>query len=148
VSDPTLLRVVGLRTWFPVRAGILQRPAAWVRAVDDVSFEIEAGRTLALAAGELVRVAPHLARIELHALHQRRHARGLLGLARADPEGVHALGDDVAHAHARVERRHRILEHDLESAAQRAQRLARLHRRAAASNHRAPVRAVRNACPQ
>ena len=43
-----ILRVEGLRTWFPVRAGVLQRPAAWVRAVDDVSFEIEAGRTLAL----------------------------------------------------------------------------------------------------
>jgi oligopeptide/dipeptide ABC transporter ATP-binding protein len=43
-----LLRVDGLRTWFPVRAGILQRPVAWVRAVDDVSFQVEAGRTLAL----------------------------------------------------------------------------------------------------
>jgi oligopeptide/dipeptide ABC transporter ATP-binding protein len=39
---------MGLRTWFPVRAGILQRPAAWVRAVDDVSFQVDAGRTLAL----------------------------------------------------------------------------------------------------
>src|SRR5262249_918529 len=54
VDSPTradvapILRVEGLRTWFPVRAGILQRPAAWVRAVDDVSFEIETGRTLAL----------------------------------------------------------------------------------------------------
>jgi oligopeptide/dipeptide ABC transporter ATP-binding protein len=47
VSEP-LLRVEGLRTWFPVRSGILQRPVAWVRAVDDVSFQIEAGRTLAL----------------------------------------------------------------------------------------------------
>jgi peptide/nickel transport system ATP-binding protein len=45
---PPLLRVAGLRTWFPVRKGLLQRPAAWVRAVDDVSFSIEAGRTLAL----------------------------------------------------------------------------------------------------
>ena len=27
---------------------MLQRPAAWVRAVDDVSFQVEAGRTLAL----------------------------------------------------------------------------------------------------
>jgi peptide/nickel transport system ATP-binding protein len=43
-----LLRVEGLRTWFPVRAGVLQRPVAWVRAVDDVSFAIERGRTLAL----------------------------------------------------------------------------------------------------
>jgi peptide/nickel transport system ATP-binding protein len=43
-----LLRVEGLRTWFPVRAGVLQRPVAWVRAVDDVSFAMENGRTLAL----------------------------------------------------------------------------------------------------
>ncbi len=48
VAAEPLLRVRGLRTWFPVRAGVLQRPAAWVRAVDDVSFEIQAGRTLAL----------------------------------------------------------------------------------------------------
>ena len=50
MSDATepLLRVEGLRTWFAVRAGVLQRPVAWVRAVDDVSFAIERGRTLAL----------------------------------------------------------------------------------------------------
>jgi oligopeptide/dipeptide ABC transporter ATP-binding protein len=48
VADAPLLRVGGLRTWFPIRAGILQRPVAWVRAVDDVSFEVEAGKTLAL----------------------------------------------------------------------------------------------------
>jgi peptide/nickel transport system ATP-binding protein len=47
VSAP-LVQVKGLRTWFPVRAGVLQRPVAWVRAVDDVSFSIAAGRTLAL----------------------------------------------------------------------------------------------------
>jgi peptide/nickel transport system ATP-binding protein len=43
-----LLRVEALRTWFPVRSGLLQRPAAWVRAVDDVDLSIPAGRTLAL----------------------------------------------------------------------------------------------------
>jgi oligopeptide/dipeptide ABC transporter ATP-binding protein len=48
MSAAPLLRVESLRTWFPVRAGVLQRPVAWVRAVDDVSLEVEAGRTLAL----------------------------------------------------------------------------------------------------
>ena len=48
VAEAPLLRVEGLRTWFPVRAGVLQRPVAWVRAVDDVSFQVEAGQTLAL----------------------------------------------------------------------------------------------------
>jgi peptide/nickel transport system ATP-binding protein len=43
-----LLQVEGLRTWFPVRAGVLQRPRAWVRAVDGVDLTLEAGRTLAL----------------------------------------------------------------------------------------------------
>lgn len=43
-----LLRVEGLRTWFPVRGGLLQRPRAWVRAVDGVDLEIPPGRTVAL----------------------------------------------------------------------------------------------------
>ena len=44
----TLLRVEDLRTWFPIRAGVLQRSVGWVRAVDGVDLEIPAGRTLAL----------------------------------------------------------------------------------------------------
>jgi len=43
-----LLRVEALRTWFPVRAGLLRRPTAWIRAVDGVDLRVEAGRTLAL----------------------------------------------------------------------------------------------------
>ena len=43
-----LLRVVGLRTWFPIRAGVFQRVVGWVRAVDGVDLEVEAGKTLAL----------------------------------------------------------------------------------------------------
>ena len=43
-----LLRVEELRTWFPIRAGVLQRIVGWVRAVDGVDLEIPAGRTLAL----------------------------------------------------------------------------------------------------
>jgi peptide/nickel transport system ATP-binding protein len=47
VSEP-LLSVRGLRTWFPVRRGLLGRASAFVRAVDGVSFEIRAGETFAL----------------------------------------------------------------------------------------------------
>src|SRR5690606_16799541 len=47
VSEP-LLEVRGLRTWFPIRAGLLQRPVAWVRAVDGVDLDVPAGRTVAL----------------------------------------------------------------------------------------------------
>jgi peptide/nickel transport system ATP-binding protein len=43
-----LLRVEGLRTWFPIRTGVLRRVHGWVRAVDEVDFEVQAGRTLAL----------------------------------------------------------------------------------------------------
>ncbi len=43
-----LLSVEGLRTWFPIRGGVLQRVRGHVRAVDDVSFAIGEGRTLAL----------------------------------------------------------------------------------------------------
>jgi peptide/nickel transport system ATP-binding protein len=43
-----LLRVEGLRTWFPIRAGVLQKTVGNVRAVDDIDFEIAAGQTLAL----------------------------------------------------------------------------------------------------
>jgi hypothetical protein len=68
-----------------------------------------------------VRVAPHLTRIELHALEERRHPLTALVLAHADPEGLHPLGDRIAHAHARVQGGQRILEHDLDLTAVGAQ---------------------------
>ncbi len=43
-----LLRVQNLVKHFPVRTGVLQRIAAWVKAVDDVSFEIRDGETFGL----------------------------------------------------------------------------------------------------
>jgi peptide/nickel transport system ATP-binding protein len=43
-----LLRVEGLRTWFPIRAGVLQRTVGHVRAVDGVDLTVPKGRTLAL----------------------------------------------------------------------------------------------------
>lgn len=43
-----LLDVEGLRKHFPVRGGLLGRAQQWVRAVEDVSFSIAAGRTLGL----------------------------------------------------------------------------------------------------
>ena len=46
-SEP-LLRVNGLRTWFAIKQGLFRKTVGWVRAVDGVSLEIEAGKTLAL----------------------------------------------------------------------------------------------------
>ncbi len=43
-----LLQVHNLVKYFPVRGGVLQRVQGWVKAVDDVSFNIRAGETLGL----------------------------------------------------------------------------------------------------
>ncbi|MBW2273755.1 MAG: ATP-binding cassette domain-containing protein [Deltaproteobacteria bacterium] len=43
-----MLRVEGLRTWFPIKKGLFRHTVGWVQAVDDVSLRIEAGKTLAL----------------------------------------------------------------------------------------------------
>ncbi|RNL86062.1 ABC transporter ATP-binding protein [Halostreptopolyspora alba] len=47
-SGQPLLRVNGLTKHFPVRGGMLRPLAGTVRAVDDVSFEVRGGETLAL----------------------------------------------------------------------------------------------------
>lgn len=43
-----LLEVDHLRVWFPVRRGLLRRRAGWAKAVDDVTFSLARGRTMAL----------------------------------------------------------------------------------------------------
>jgi peptide/nickel transport system ATP-binding protein len=43
-----MLTVRNLRTWFPIRTGILRRHTGDVKAVDNVSFEIEEGTTVGL----------------------------------------------------------------------------------------------------
>jgi oligopeptide transport system ATP-binding protein len=46
-ADP-LISVRGLKTWFPVSSGVLQRTVAHVRAVDGVDLDIKKGETLGL----------------------------------------------------------------------------------------------------
>ncbi len=43
-----LLRVENLKTYFPIKKGLLRRTAGYVKAVDGVSFGIEKGQTLGL----------------------------------------------------------------------------------------------------
>ncbi|MGB0617847.1 MAG: ABC transporter ATP-binding protein [Myxococcota bacterium] len=46
-SEP-LLRVSGLRTWYPIKQGLLRKTVGHVQAATDVGFEIAPGETLAL----------------------------------------------------------------------------------------------------
>ena len=43
-----LLRVENLKTYFPIKKGVLRRAAGYVKAVDGISFGIEKGQTLGL----------------------------------------------------------------------------------------------------
>jgi ABC-type oligopeptide transport system ATPase subunit len=44
----SLVEVKDLKTHFPIKAGILQRPVGWVRAVDGVTFAIREGECVGL----------------------------------------------------------------------------------------------------
>ena len=47
-QNSTILKVEGLKKYFPIRRGFLQRTVDWVKAVENVSFQIQEGRTLGL----------------------------------------------------------------------------------------------------
>jgi oligopeptide transport system ATP-binding protein len=47
-SNGPLLKVEGLKKYFPVRRGFLQKVRGWVKAVDGVDLEIYRGKTLGL----------------------------------------------------------------------------------------------------
>ena len=47
-SDPVLLHVKGLKKYFPIRRGLLQKTVGHVKAVDDVTFFLHPGETLSL----------------------------------------------------------------------------------------------------
>nr|BAL52536.1 peptide/nickel transport system ATP-binding protein [uncultured Chloroflexota bacterium] len=48
MATRALLEVSHLKTYFPVRSGLFQRIVGWVKAVDDVSFQVYEGETLGL----------------------------------------------------------------------------------------------------
>ena len=47
-EDEVLLRVEHLKKYFPVRTGIIGQKLQYVRAVDDISFNVRAGRTVGI----------------------------------------------------------------------------------------------------
>src|SRR5437867_4129376 len=47
-SAAPLLHVDGLKKYFPVKRGVFQWAAGWVRAVDGVSLDVHPGETLGL----------------------------------------------------------------------------------------------------
>src|SRR5204862_7258028 len=48
VNGRPLLEVRELRTYFPIKKGVLSRTVGYVKAVDGVSFDVHAGKTLGL----------------------------------------------------------------------------------------------------
>jgi ABC-type oligopeptide transport system ATPase subunit len=44
-----LIKVCNLKKYFPITAGVFRRAVGWVKAVDNISFEIHEGQTVALA---------------------------------------------------------------------------------------------------
>lgn len=47
-ENPILLKVAGLKVYYPIKKGLLKRTVGYVKAVDDVNLEIKKGQTLAL----------------------------------------------------------------------------------------------------
>ena len=47
-NNHSILRIEGLKKYFPIHRGFLQKIAGWVKAVDGVSFDIERGKTMGL----------------------------------------------------------------------------------------------------
>ena len=47
-NDHSILRIDGVKKYFPIRRGFFQSIVGWVKAVDGVSFEIERGTTMGL----------------------------------------------------------------------------------------------------
>src|SRR2546428_1966316 len=91
-SDP-LVSVRGLKTWFPVVSGVLQRTVAHVRAVDGVDLDIKAGETLGLV-GE-------------SGGGRRTRGRPIIGRSASTAGRIKFRGDDITHQRGSALRAHR-----------------------------------------
>ena len=48
MSEAALLSLKGMSAYYPVKSGLMRRTTEWIKAVDDISFDIHAGETLGL----------------------------------------------------------------------------------------------------
>ena len=82
-DNNTLLEIENLKKYFPIRRGFFQRISSWVRAVENVSFKIEKGKTLGLV-GE-------------SGCGKTTVARLILKLLNADEGKIFFNGQDITH---------------------------------------------------
>src|SRR6516165_317667 len=97
-------------------------------AHDEVGFSRERARNgdaLALSAGEFMRPARLGLVRQSHSFQQQVDPRFHVGGRFRQLEVANRLGEQIAHAHAWIEARNRILEHDLHAPPQRPQRVRR-----------------------
>jgi ABC-type microcin C transport system duplicated ATPase subunit YejF len=52
-SSKVILRVQGLKKYFPVQRGFFRRVVGWIKAVDGVDLELRAGKTLGLVSSRV-----------------------------------------------------------------------------------------------
>ncbi len=93
---------------------------------------------LALAAAELVRVAPLQLCRQSDAREHRGHPGGALGAGQRRLVHAQTLGHDITDAHARIQAPQGVLEDDLQVATLRPQVLAREFIQVLAHPHDAP----------
>ena len=91
-SDP-LVSVRGLKTWFPVASGVLQRTTAHVHAVDGVDLDIKKGETLGLV-GE-------------SGCGKSTLGRTIIRLLDPTAGTIQFKGEDITHQHGAALRAHR-----------------------------------------
>ncbi|HZA95071.1 MAG TPA: dipeptide ABC transporter ATP-binding protein [Burkholderiaceae bacterium] len=92
-SSIPLLHVRDYRVYFPIRHGVLKRTIGYIKAVDGVSFDLAAGRTLALV-GESGCGKTTTGKALLQLL---RHSARIEGEARLDGQSLNHLEGDALH---------------------------------------------------